>query len=103
MKDFIERCRKWQLENPDWELICDMGSTEHLYVQWNELPKAERMSWIGSYKSDAKDAFEEFATKQCKVEYKVLDNQLNMHDTRNWPAGNTMMIFHTKIDGISLI
>ena len=97
MEKFIERCRAWQKQNPDWELICDIDDTEYLYVQWSEIPKNVRMSWIGKYSTGAKDMFEEYGSKQCKVERKVLDE--NMHLVTVWPRGNAMTVYRTSIDG----
>jgi len=85
--------RDWQKQNPQWELCCDAGDTDRHYVQWGELPKAERMSWIGSYGRDAKAAFEEFGTKRCKTVKKVLTEDLKLVDVLDWPAGFNMLIF----------
>ena len=61
------------------------------------------MSWIGTYGRCAKDAFEEFATKRCKVECAVLDKDMNLHDILDWPQGKAMMVFRTSVDGVSVI
>lgn len=103
MEEKIKLYRKWQEENPDWELICDMEGTDHLYVQWHELPKPERMSWIGSYREDPKAAFEEFSLKRCKVESKCLTENLILCDSRDWPEGFNMLVFRTSIDGVRVI
>ena len=86
------------MQNPDWELVCDVECSKYFYVQWNELSKAERMSWIGSYGSEAHDAFEELATKDCKVETMNLDTDLEL--CKKWPPGHTMLVFKTKIAGV---
>jgi len=103
MEKTIKLYRAWQKTNPDWELICDMDGTDHLYVQWSELPKAERMSWIGSFRSDAKLAFEEFSIKRCKVETKCLTENLCLCEPLDWPAGFNMLVFRTSIDGVRAI
>jgi len=102
-KEFVERCRDWQRKNPDWELFCDIHNTDHLYVQWGELPKNARMSWIGKYGSDAGHMFEEFAVKRCKVERMALDNNLNLHFVGDCPPGNAMTVFKTSIDGVRIV
>ncbi len=93
---FRKRCKTWQRENPKWELCCDIGNTDRLYVQWDELPKEERMHWIGKYNDCAKDAFEEFGSKQCKVEKRVLDCNMNLHKIEDWPNGHAMTVFKTN-------
>lgn len=103
MNGFAERCREWQKNNPDWKLICDMHDTDYLYVQWPELPKRARMSWIGKYGSAAKDMFEEFAVKECKVECMVLGSDMKLYAMKDWPHGNTMTVFKTSIDGVMIV
>lgn len=103
MNEFVERCRRWQRENPDWELCCDIHDTDYLYVQWSELSKTVRMSWIGKYGSGAKDVFEEFGTKACKVECMILDKNMRLHCLGDWPEGDTMTVFKTSIDGVNLL
>lgn len=103
MQEFVAKCREWQKENSDYELICDIPDTDIYYVQWHELPKAERMYWIGTSGRYAKDAFEEFAIKRCKVECAVLDSEMRLHDIPDWPQGHAMTVFRTKQDGESVI
>lgn len=103
MQVFVAKCRDWQKKNRDYELCCDVPDASIHYVQWSELPKAERMSWVGSFGRCAKDAFEEFGTKRCKVEVSVLDCNMNLLDVMSWPPGNAMMVFRTKQDGASVI
>ncbi len=91
----FEKFREWQKENPEWELCCDIPDTDILYIQWNELPKNERMSWIGTYGRDAKNAFEEFGTKRCKVLAKVLSDKFELHEETDWPYGEAMLVFKT--------
>lgn len=95
MEAQLEKYRQWQKEHPEWDLFCDMDDTDHLYVQWNELPKAERMSWIGTYRDSARDAFEEFGTKKCKVEKAVLCPDLKLRNVLDWPPGFCMLVFKT--------
>ena len=101
MEKFIERCREWQKENPDWELICDIHDTDFLYVQWSEIPKAARMSWIGKYRDGAKEMFEEYGIKQCKVERMALDSDMRL--CTKWPVGNAMTVYRTSIDGVPIL
>ena len=91
----FEKFRKWQKENSEWELCCDIPNTDIFYIQWNELSKNERMSWIGTYGRGAKDMFEEFGIKRCKVQQKVLDDNLELHEVSDWPCGEAMLVFKT--------
>lgn len=91
------------MENPDWELCCDIADTDYLYIQWSELPKRVRMSWVGKYGSGAKEMFEEFGAKACKVECMVLDQNMRLHHLGDWPEGYAMTVFQTSIDGVSLV
>lgn len=103
MQETLKRFRSWQKENPDWQLVCDLGNTDHLYVQWHELSKKERMSWIGRYRDGAKKAFEEFSIKQCKVEQKCLTENLSLCDPIDWPQGFNMLVFRTAVNGVPVI
>jgi len=95
----VEIYREWQKKNTDWELICDMEETEHLDVQWNELQKAERMHWVGSFREDPKGAFEEFGIKKCKFQSACLAPDLKMYDILNWQPGFCMAVFKTGKEG----
>jgi len=103
VQEYVERCREWQKNNPDWELICDIPDSGKLYVQWSELPRKERMSWVGQYKSSAREMFEEFGRKNCKVECQVLDNDMRLHDPADWPHGNAMTVFQTSLGGVKIV
>jgi len=105
MNDFVARCREWQAKNTDYTLMCDTNGTDIFYVQWNELSKSHRMAWIGKYGRAAKDAFEEFAIKKCKVPQFVLtaDMRLLPDPLYNWPHGDAMLVFQTKQDGVPLV
>lgn len=92
--EFVERCRAWQLQNKDWELICDIEDSDKLYISFDELPKNEKLSWIETYKDEAEYAYKEFATAPCKVEYKFLNNKLELCE--KFPVGNGMMVFKTE-------
>jgi len=94
MKQQLEKYREWQREYPEWQLICDIPETD-LYTQWNELPKAERMSWVGTYGRDAKEAFEEFGVKKCKVPCMVLGPDLHLREISDWPEGFCMTVYKT--------
>ena len=89
----LEKFREWAKENTGWELICDMENSDQYYETWSELPKKERMSWIGTYGRDAKKAWREFGTRRCKVITKYLSDKLEVCD--KFPAGEAMMIFCT--------
>jgi len=102
MEEQLEKYRQWQKENPAWELICDMPETESLYIQWNELPKAERMHWIGTYRESSKDAFEEFGVKRCKVKTAVLCPDLRLLDPLDWPEGFCMLVFKTDKEALHM-
>lgn len=99
----LEIYRKWQKENPDWELICDIEDTDRLYVGWNELSKSDRMSWIGTFRGEAKEAFEEFGNPRCKVERKCLTEDLTLCDILDWPHGFNMTVFKTSENGVRVI
>jgi len=100
VRPFVERAREWQKANPEWQLICDIGDTETLYQQWSELPKRERMSWVGKYGESARSAFEEFGTKRCKVESAVLNADMQLCEV--WPMGEAMRAYRTNASGEAL-
>jgi hypothetical protein len=89
MEAKLREYRDWQKQHPEWELCCDIANCE-------ELPKRERMSWIGSYRDAAKDAFEEFAVKRCKVRTAVLCPDMQLREVMDWPHGFCMLVFKTK-------
>lgn len=91
--EFVERCRTWQKNNPEWELICDIKDQDSLYYKFNELPKKDRMYYVGRYGEFAKDVYEEDCDL-CKVPYGFLDNDLTI--CNNFPHGNGMMVFKTS-------
>ena len=93
--EMLESFRKWQRENPEWELICDIADSEALYAGWSELPKPERMSWIGKCREGAREMWEEFGIKRCKVPVMVLSDKLVLHELTDWPHGEAMTVFKT--------
>ena len=95
MNEQLSKYRDWQKENSEWELCCDINDTDSLYIQWEELSKRVRMSWIGTYRAGAKDAFEEFATKKCKVETAVLCPDMQLRNVLDWQPGFCMLVFKT--------
>jgi len=95
MEETLKKYRAWQKENSEWELVCDVEDTEALYIQWDELPKDERMHWIGLYHEDPKGAFEEFGTKRCKVPTGCLWPDLTLHHEFDWGRGFCMLVFKT--------
>lgn len=93
IEEQLKKYREWQKQNPEWELICDIQETKSLYVQWNELPVVERRVWVDNFGDAAKDAFEEFGTKRCKVKTAVLCPDLQLRDVGKWPEGFCMLVF----------
>ncbi len=89
----IEQFRNWQTEHPEWQLLCDIADSDALYIQWDKLPKAERMSWIGKYGEDAKEMWEEYGIKKCKVPVMVLSDKLELHEKSDWPHGEAMTVY----------
>ncbi len=105
MENSLEKFRKWQRQNPDWELVCDFdGDINSLWVGWPDITKSERMHWIGKYGAEARSAFEEFGTPRPKVEIKTLGEDLRLYPMTEWPADmKAMSVYRTKIDGVSII
>ena len=95
MEQQLEKYRQWQKEHPEWELVCDIEDSEALYIQWHELPKAERMYWVGFCREDPKGAFEEFGVKRCKIKQAVLCPDLELRNVLAWPEGFCMLVFKT--------
>lgn len=91
---FLDRCREWQRQNPEWELICDMADTSNLYETFGELPAKERMSWVGRYRDAAVAAWEEFGTKKCRYQMKILTSDMQLVD--EWPMGDAMTVYKTN-------
>lgn len=91
MKSFIARCREWQKQNPEWQLVCDIEDIDHLYTQWEDLSARAKGYWTGKYRKDAKAAFEEFGLKECKAETAVLDCNMNLCD--EWPNGEAIRVY----------
>lgn len=93
MKNFVARCREWQKNHSKWALICDIDDVDALYLGWIELPKKERMHWIGTYGASAEEAWEEFGIKRCKVAKRILDCNMELHKIEDWPHGHAMTVF----------
>lgn len=94
MEETIRAARQWCQQNPGWEPICDLGNTDHLYVQWSDLPKNVKLSWRNLFASCAEDAYAE-ATHPCKVPYGFIDKDLQFHE--GIPFGKLgMMVFQTS-------
>lgn len=88
--------RNWQKENPEWQLVCDLGEkTSRLYVQWAELPQKEKARWRRIYGIAGRDAYNEFAIKRCKVKHGVLCPDLKVRPIAEWPAGFCMGVYKT--------
>ncbi|AGK95386.1 hypothetical protein [Clostridium pasteurianum] len=57
-------------KHPGWKRICDIENHENLYKNWDELSEKDKKPWINDYGIlSAKDAWEEFGHKPCKVQY----------------------------------
>ena len=95
MEEQLARYREWQKQNPEWELCCDIQDTDALYVQWEELLNRERKQWISDFHDSAKNAFDEFAIKRCKVQNAVLCPDMQIRDVMDWPNGFCMLVFKT--------
>ena len=95
--DFIARAREWQRRNPEWQLLCDMGDTSSLYETFGELPKAERMAWVGKYREEAVEMWKEYGVPKCKVPRAILNDRLELVD--DWPTGNAMTVFMVNVTG----
>lgn len=91
---FLDRARAWQKQNPEWQLLCDMGDTSHLYERFADLPPKARMSWGGKYREKAEEMWEEYGTKRCKVERRYLTETLQLVD--EWPMGQAMTVYRTN-------
>lgn len=88
--------RAWCDANPGWEPICDMETSDHLYVQWDDLTKSQKLSLIGHYGSldGAKTIYAEM-THRCKVAFGWIDE--NGTFSEDIPFGVVgMMVFHTQ-------
>lgn len=90
---------KWCDANPGWQRICEIGNgAEHLYLSWEELPEKTRKVWGGEYDDHgAKEAWEEFGTKTCKVPYGFVaeDGQFYTMNEFLVLSLNGMMVFKT--------
>lgn len=91
--------RQWCRNHPGWEPICDMASTDHLYVRWGDLTKSQKLSWRNRFGDSAEDAFAE-ATHPCKVETGWVDENGRFSDSV--PFGTVgMMVFHSANSEVS--
>jgi hypothetical protein len=91
-----EAAKKFCKENPEWVRICDLEhGSECFYESFSDLPRPAQMSWIGTYGSRAEEAYNEFATKKCKVPEGFIDGAGNFYGSvYDIPRlVNTMMVF----------
>lgn len=89
-----EAARKWCRENPGWQAICDMESTDHLYMRWDDLSKGAKLAWRNRYGESAKEAYGE-ETHPCKVANGWVDENGNFSE--GVPFGVVgMMVFHSQ-------
>ena len=95
----ITAARRWCAENPGWEPICDMESTDHLYVRWKDLSKKAKASWRYHFGSSAEAAFAE-DTHPCKVAHGWVDeNGVFTEDVPFNVVG--MSVYHTQNNPLS--
>lgn len=92
-----ELARNWCQANPGWQPICDIGNgAEHLYFQWGELPAKTRREWGSDHdEHGAKEAWEEFGTKICKVPNGFVAEDGQFYSTQDFLglSLNGMMVF----------
>lgn len=62
-----EHAVRWCSAHPGWQRICDLEDSDSFYEKWEDLPSRTRRAWETEYRSDAKDAWQEFGTAKCKV------------------------------------
>lgn len=68
----LKFCEKHQ----GWKRICDIENLENLYKTWEGLPDKVKRSWIKAYGgASAKEAWEEFGQKPCKVQYAFISGK----------------------------
>ena len=96
MDEFLVKAREWKKKNPSWQLYCDMTISEEvaLYPTFGELPKKERMSWVGKFGSDAVKAWQETGVKNCKVPVAYLNEKMEL--CNRWPEGCAMLCFQIQ-------
>ncbi len=84
---------KWCAKRPAWVPIYWLDDTEQYYVQWDELSAKDKEHWETEY------AFDEFATKRCKIETGFISGKGEFFsDVRAVPfAHNLMMVFRVGI------
>ncbi|MGG4106726.1 hypothetical protein AAXB25_22770 [Paenibacillus lautus] len=92
-----ELALKWCEEHTGWKRICDIeGGSDQLYISWGELPTRVKNVWGSDYdESGAKEAWEEFGRKTCKVPHGFIaeDGQFYSTDDFLKLSLNGMMIF----------
>ncbi|MEK3987701.1 hypothetical protein MHB77_30670 [Paenibacillus sp. FSL K6-3166] len=97
-----ELASEWCNSNPGWQRICDIGNgAEHLYVQWEELSAKARREWgDNEFRNAAKEAWEEFGTKKCKVPNGFVAEDGKFYTVNDFLglSLNGMMVFKTVSD-----
>jgi hypothetical protein len=90
-----EHALKWCKNHPGWQRICDIEDPDTLYEQWGDLSPRIRRAWETEYRSDAKDAWQEFGTAKCKVPTGFVSGAGFFYDNLlDVPAfHNSMMVF----------
>ncbi|OMD10600.1 hypothetical protein [Paenibacillus odorifer] len=96
-----ELASEWCHANPGWQRICDIGNgAEHLYLQWEELSAKARREWGSDFdEHGAKEAWEEFGKKICKVHNGFIAEDGQFYTTNDFLglSLNGMMVFKTDV------
>jgi hypothetical protein len=102
MDTSVEIASKWCNANKGWQPIFDIGNgADHLYVQWEELSAKERREWgKNGYRNAAKECWEEFGMKKCKVPYGFIASDGNFYTMQEFSglSINGVMVF--KADAV---
>jgi len=95
VKQATQHAFLWCQNNPGWKRICDIENSDSLYFTWDELPKKIRKQWKKHFGSYAKEAWEEFGEKPCKVPYGFITGKGEFYnDVLKVPLNhNLMMVF----------
>jgi len=82
-------------KHPKWQRICDIESSDALMLRWEELSRKTRAYWE-SGRRGGKEAWEEFGSRPCRVDWGCIDENGTFWRRCNCPPDlNSMMIFMT--------
>lgn len=88
-----DQARAWCRNNPGWQPICDLKSTDHLYIGWEDLTKSQKLSWRMRW-GDSAPAIFDYQANTCKVPTGWVDERGQFTD--DVPFGTVgMMVFRT--------